>query len=429
MIAGFRCAVCGAMVDIAALDPWCCPNATSLDRHHVLRLVEHEPSPEPAPVIASVIDDPNPLVRYAPRSAWFAFARARGMTEDAAVTLALELDAAVVSSAGAGFSVTPFEPHPSLAAAVSEVPFRLLVKDETGQVSGSHKVRHLASILLHLLAAEALGLRGGVRPILAIASCGNAALAAAVLAHAVEWPLRVFVPPWADPAIIERLDQLGADIVTCARVAGDPPGDPCLHRFRETVAAGALPFSVQGPENALCLDGGRSIAWEMAEQCGDAGIDRVIVQVGGGALATCVADGWIGAGGDRPALYAVEAEGCAPLARAWLRAREIGLDRAAAQWSACMWPWESEPSSVADGILDDETYDWLGVTAGLAATDGDAVVASESLIVAAHRLALERTSIDVSATGSAGLAGLLALAPQLVRAETVAILFTGQSRH
>ena len=30
------------------------------------------------------------------------------------------------------------------------------------------------------------------------------------------------------------------------------------------MATGAIPFTVQGPENAWCLDGGRTIGWEMA---------------------------------------------------------------------------------------------------------------------------------------------------------------------
>ena len=46
----------------------------------------------------------------------------------------------------------------------------------------------------------------------------------------------------------------------------DPPGDPAMLRFREAVAAGAIPFTVQGPENALALDGGRTLGWEIAEQ-------------------------------------------------------------------------------------------------------------------------------------------------------------------
>jgi threonine synthase len=32
-----------------------------------------------------------------------------------------------------------------------------------------------------------------------------------------------------------------------------------------------------------------------------------------------------------------------------------------------MWPWEEPPHSVASGILDDETYDWLAVLRGVVA--------------------------------------------------------------
>ena len=56
------------------------------------------------------------------------------------------------------------------------------------------------------------------------------------------------------------LYALDAEIVVCPRRADDPPGDPCVHRFRDEVVAGAVPFSVQGTENAWCLDGGRTIA-------------------------------------------------------------------------------------------------------------------------------------------------------------------------
>ena len=53
------------------------------------------------------------------------------------------------------------------------------------------------TILLHLRAAELLGLADGPRRPLAIASCGNAAIAAATLAARADWPLEVFVPDWA----------------------------------------------------------------------------------------------------------------------------------------------------------------------------------------------------------------------------------------
>ena len=33
--------------------------------------------------------------------------------------------------------------------------------------------------------------------------------------------------------------------------------------------------------------------------------------------------------------------------------------------SKFMWPWEEEPKSIATGIIDDETYDWAAVVAGM----------------------------------------------------------------
>ena len=109
------------------------------------------------------------------------------MTEAACVALTRDV--------AAGFRRTPFARSDVLS---DELGADVWVKDETGNVGGSHKGRHLAGALLHLRAAEALGLGGASRRPLAIASCGNAAIAAATLAQRVEWPLVVFVPDWAD---------------------------------------------------------------------------------------------------------------------------------------------------------------------------------------------------------------------------------------
>jgi threonine synthase len=95
-----------------------------------------------------------------------------------------------------------------------------------------------------------------------------------------------------------------------------------------------------------------------------------------------------------------------------------------------MWPWEDEPRSIAHGILDDETYDWLAVVEGMLATGGRPYVVSEDLLARANALARETTGIDVDPTGSAGLAGLLALreAGEIGDDERVAVLFTGVVR-
>jgi threonine dehydratase len=398
VIVGWRCAVCSTTVDVAAVHPFTCPRATPTDRHHVLHPLEVGPPAAP-------LEDPNPFVAYGPRLASWAFARTHGMTEAACVALTRTL--------ADGFTVTPFAHSPLVSSATGANAW---VKDETGNVGGSHKGRHLVTILLHLVAAESLRLADRSRRPLAIASCGNAAIAAATLARRAEWPLDVFVPTWAGAGVLGLLEELGATIHPCPRRDEDPPGDPAVLRFREAVAHGAVPFSVQGPENALSLDGGRTIGWEMAA----VELDRTVVQVGGGALAACT--GW-GLGPD-VRLDAVQTAGCAPLARALDRA--VSVDDPAAHWGELMTPW-ADPHSAADGILDDETYDWLGVRDVLTRSGGRALVVPETAIVAAHELGVA-TGIPVSATGTAGLAGLLTAEGAAEPGQRVAVIFSGVER-
>src|SRR5206468_8683821 len=98
---------------------------------------------------------------------------------------------------------------------------------------------------------------------LAIASCGNAALAAAVVARAGDRKLQVFVPTWGDPAVIARLKELGANVNVVAREEG-VPGDPTFHALQRAVADGALPFTCQGNENGLAIEGGMTLGYELA---------------------------------------------------------------------------------------------------------------------------------------------------------------------
>jgi threonine dehydratase len=415
MIAGFRCAVCGTSVDIATPWSWRCPRSTDVDRHHVLRIISR----------------PGTRGDGIEAMAWFAFAGAHGMTHRACQALLAELDDAVRNIAGVGFRVTPFARSDPLS---DELGFSaeggVWLKDETGNVAGSHKARHLFSILLHLIVAERLGVAPVARrPRLAIASCGNAAIAAATLATAVAWPIDVFVPEWANDAVLRRLHELGANVVSCPRRASDPPGDPCVLRFREAVSVGSIPFAVQGPENAWCLDGGRTLGHELARPGDGVAFDAVFAQVGGGAFGTCIGDGLRDVLGNvRPRLYAVQAAGCAPLKRAWDRARELGVAHAGEHWGECMWPWETEPTSAATGILDDETYDWLGLVEHLDQTGGDVVVADESHIAEAHRLVTEVAHIDADHTGTSGLAGLLAARDRVPKSAKVAVVISGQKR-
>ena len=93
-----------------------------------------------------------------------------------------------------------------------------------------------------------------------------------------------------------------------------------------------------------------------------------------------------------------------------------------------MEPWP-DPASLADGILDDETYDWIGVLDVIRATGGDTVVATERNIERAHELA-HGAGFDASPTGTAGLAGLLEMidAGEPVTTQRVGLVMSGVSR-
>ena len=426
-VVGFRCAVCDASVGIEEVLVFRCPNWTADDPYHSLRIVQRD-----APV-RPVFESANPFLAYRPYFAWDSFASAVGLSEPTRWGLVRDLDARIAAVDGTGFVATPFHRSNALSDSLGFVSFGgVWVKDETHQVAGSHKARHLFSTLLYLRSIELAGLAPwgsgpAGRPPLAIASCGNAALAAATLALAAEWPIQVFVPTAADAVVTRRLAGLEATVSVCPRRSSDPAGDPCVLRYREAVAAGALPFSVQGPENVWCLDGGRTIGWEMALSLD---VAHLFVQVGGGALARCTIGGYAQVGGSLPQLHAVQTEGCAPLARAWRRAGvgPGGVGAAAQHWREYMTPWETIPQSAADGILDDETYDWLGVFAGLAASHGAPVITTEAEILAANDLARSTTQVNASHTGTAGLAGLIAIRDTVSNHEKVAVIFSGTRR-
>lgn len=459
------CTGCGHAVALDEPRPFRCPRAGD-GRDHVLARLDAPPWQAPAAPLVG-----NPFVRYRALAYPWHVARARGMTDDAYVARVESLDRAVAAVDGRGFAITPYRAVGPAAAAAR------WWKDETGHVAGSHKARHLFGLALWLDIAERTGLTTAAeraRP-LAIASCGNAALAAAVVARAIDRRLQVFVPPSADAVVIARLTALGAELTTCPRRDDDPPGDPCYHRFQAAVRAGALPFSCQGSDNGLTIDGGVTLGLELAEQHAALGVGplaHVAIQIGGGALATGVARGlaWAHARGvlaTMPAIHAVQTAACFPLVRAWRRvARGLAAqlaapvrpaddvaagagrdaDAAAARWlhahaapaaldraieaaaadrAAFMWPWETAPRSIASGILDDETYDWLAIVRAMLTTGGWPVVVDEAALHAA-RAAAHAAGVHASATGAAGLAGLDALA--LPATAPAAALLTGVER-
>lgn len=362
----------------------------------------------PAGAVWPEDDDPRPFVRYRRLLASYHRALEVGWSDDDFVATVVAIDDAIAGVDGSGFRVTPAGWDEALAG--HGAPARVVAKDETANVGGSHKARHLMGLLLHL-AVDAVATDAR----LAISSCGNAALGAATVARAAGRPIDVFIPTWADPAVVDVLTRLEATIHVCERRDGEA-GDPCMLRFQEAVGDGALPFGVQATENVLTLDGGRTIGWELADQIAGQRVDDVVVQVGGGALLTSCAIGLleavaIGPLDTAPRVWATQAEGCAPLDRAWRGMRHDlppaeRLADAEARAAELMTPW-IDPSSAATGILDDVTYDWLGIARALIETGGGSIVSSEDEIVEANRRVVA-AGYDADHTGTSGYAGVLA---------------------
>jgi threonine synthase len=432
-----RCAGCGMALPDTPY-PFRCPRADELPEvDHVVR--------RSLPPGVEIEPEGHPFLRYRRFLHAWHFARARGLDDAAYAGLVRHLDDEVARVEGHGLSITPLRRYAALEAGIGmKGRGAVWIKDETGGVAGSHKARHLMGIMIQLEVVRALGLDDPRGRGLAIASCGNAALAAAVVARAAGYPLRVFVPASADPAVLDRIASLGATTERCSRTPG-VPGDPSYRRFRGAVAAGALPFCCQGPDNGLTIDGGATLWLEVAEALGGTPPDRVYVQVGGGALASACVQAFtdMHAAGRLPripALHAVQTRGAHPLERAYLavRARLLGdpadptaitaaMRHARTHRSAFMWPWESVPHSTAHGILDDETYDWAAVVEGMLRSGGAPIVVDEDALHAANHLARDTTHVEVSHTGSAGLAGLVQLLAHdpASRREQHVVIFSG----
>jgi len=464
------CSGCGTVASPDDPYPVRCPNAQkSDDTDHVMAGVIN-----PARLRFPQEHHANPFIHYRDLFYSYHVGRARRLTDGAYIDLVTHLDRAVARVDGHGFAATPFQQSRGLSNHFGSTG-GVWVKNETGNVAGSHKGRHLMGLLIHLEVVERVGLApsGPKAPDLAIASCGNAALAAAVVARAGERRLLVFVPTTADPVIVRNLEALDAKITVCPRNPAIP-GDPTYHRLQEAVRGGAFPFTCQGPDNGLTIDGGKTLGYEMVSALGQAHqrLDRLIIQVGGGALASSCIQALQGATQlgvleAMPRIHTVQTRGAYPLKRAYDRLsqrilgrleRERGVrpiapsgDReradlikdyasspvveeelrfAVTHRSQFMWAWEEEPKSIAHGILDDETYDWFAVVKGMVTTGGYPIVVSEQTLVEANRVGREATDIDVDPTGSAGLAGLMQLSGEggVRPDETVAVLFTGIRR-
>jgi threonine synthase len=392
---------------------------------------------------------------------------------------------------GREFAVTPLTAEPLLASALNRTG-NLWVKNETGNVTGSHKGRHLMATLLYLEALRTL--RGEAdKRVLAIYSCGNAALGAAAVARAGGYELHGFVPADVDPAVAAMLAERGAVVERIPR-SNTGAGDPCYLAFQAALKQyGWLPFACAGNDNWSNIEGGATLGWEVVMQLRDRSerLDSLVIQVGGGALARSVAQAFeealqLGFIDTLPRIHVCQPEGGFPFVRAYFLALAeiarrsrlpfgLSYDRGAdpgaqlhemtlfartrpdqiqtaaavaAQSFAAplvqtvikdmagrpgefMWPWDgAAPHSLAHGILDDVTYDWFFLLRAVLRSGGRAEILTEDAVRDACLKAQCHSEIPVCPTGAAGLAGLIQLTESgaIDRNESAGLFFTGFDR-
>ncbi|HUL80197.1 MAG TPA: threonine synthase [Vicinamibacteria bacterium] len=213
-------------------------------------------------------------------------------------------------SLGEGF--TPLLPAPRLGALLG-LP-RLAVKEEGGNPTGSFKARGLS---MAVSMAQALGATD-----LCLPSAGNAASALAAYAAAAGLRAHVFLPADAPRLFVMEARAYGAQVELVEGLITDA-GRICAAEAKEhgwyECATLKEPYRVEGK---------KTMGYEVAEQMGWTLPDAILYPTGGGtglvgmwkAFGEMEAMGFVGA--KRPRMYAVQAEGCAPIVKAFQEGRE-----------------------------------------------------------------------------------------------------------
>lgn len=292
----------------------------------------------------------------------------------------------------------------------------LFLKDDTSLPSASLKDRATAMAMADCARQDV--------DHVAAASTGNAAASLAVLAARAGIRTSIFVPAAAPAAKLAQLELHGADVV---RVDGtyDEAFDISLERIAEHGW-----YSRNCAHNPLLVEGKKTVAFELASALGGLTPDAVFVPTGDGCIVSSVAKGLaelveIGLLDRLPRVYGVQAEGAAPLARAWAAAGERAAGMAAAEANAAIEP--VVPETLADSIGVGVPRNRLKAWTRVAATGGGFLAVPDAAILGSIRMLAEFAGVWAEPSGATGLAGLIAARESgLVAADgLIAVLVTG----
>jgi threonine synthase len=285
------------------------------------------------------------------------------------------------------------------AAARAAAP---LVKDEGRLPTGSFKARGL---VMAISMAKALGVTT-----IAMPTNGNAGAAAAAYAARAGIEAIIFCPDDTPEINVREIAAQGARVY---RVNGLI--DDCGKIVGEGAAANGW-FDLSTLKEPYRIEGKKTMGLELAEQLGWELPDAIFYPTGGGtgligmwkAFAELEAIGFIGS--KRPRMYAVQADGCAPIVRAFERG-----ERHAERWE--------DAHTVAAGIRVPRAVGDFLILDAVRESGGAALAVSDAAILAAVDEAAGDGLLLCPEGGATLAAWKRALAEGMVRPDERSVLF------
>jgi threonine synthase len=264
----------------------------------------------------------------------------------------------------------------------------LYIKDEGLNPTGSFKARGLSAAVSK---AKELGLTR-----LTIPSAGNAAGALAAYCARAGMECHVFMPKDAPESNKVETELAGASLTLVDGLISDAGA---LSRQK---AAELDLFDVSTLKEPYRVEGKKTMGYEIAQDLGWRLPEAIVYPTGGGtgivgmwkAFDEMEALGWIGS--ERPMMIVVQAEGCAPIVRAFERGERHAE------------PWENAQTLAAGIRVPAAVGDYLILDA-VRAGGGTAVTVTDDEILAAMREITSMEGIWPAPEGAATLVGYLKL--------------------
>jgi threonine synthase len=308
-----------------------------------------------------------------------------------------------------GEGMTPLLAAPRLAPPGLEKDARLLVKDEGQNPTGSFKARGMAAAVSRALE---LGAGGLVTP-----TAGNAGAAMAAYAAHAGLPAIVVTPGDAPQTCIQQARIYGAEVVLI---------DGLINDAGYTAASLAQErgwFNMATLREPYRAEGKKTMGFELAEQLGWRLPDAIIYPAGGGtgivgmwkAFAELRELGWIEH--ERlPRMIIVQAEGCAPLVRAFEQGNEVAE------------AWQSHrASTIAAGLRVPSAIGDRLILQAVRESGGTAICVSDEAMVHMVRYAAHSEGMLIAVEAAATLAAYHSLLAThfLKSADETVLFFTG----